>query len=317
MPESAKIPRHSVTAVFVTMNRRETVLTCLRKLAEQTSRPGALLIVNNASTDGTLEAIEGWAREHSDFPVRTITLEENLGNAGGMEIIVETAFREGAGYAWILDDDSWPEPLALERLLAADLPENSLRSSKVIDLATGALSWPVQVSTASGWQLCEGHDPLPSEPVVKIRRSWLGALVPRKIYETVGPIEGRLFLRGEDEDYPRRIENANFPVFLVTDSLLHHPPAGRLMRCEFFGKMILLEGGLSGDKLYYRLRNSFWISLKDRGKLETLLCVVMYGITLLRYKSSKLQRIKIWWEALSDAYAGKLGARTSVTKVKN
>ena len=131
------------------------------------------------------------------------------------------------------DDDSWPEPQALERLLLADAGENVVRSCRVIDPATGDLSWPLQIKSGNDWLLIDGDTLLPAEPIVAIRRSWLGALIPKEVYESVGPVEGRLFLRGEDEGYPRRIEKHGYRTYMVSDSILHHPPSGRLNRWSF------------------------------------------------------------------------------------
>lgn len=299
-----------VTAIFVTMNRCDTARACLEKLAAQTRRPEKVLVINNASTDGTLAMLTEMSDRHSGWIV-VMNLVENLGNAGGMEIAMEAAFSSGSEAVWILDDDSWPEPEALERLVMADVPEKSVRSCRVVDLATGELSWPLQVPQDGGWHFLELGDPLPAGKTVRIRRSWLGALISREIYEAVGPVEGRLFLRGEDEDYPRRIENAGFPVFMVKDSLLHHPPAGPMKHWEIAGYTVVLESALSGNPLYYRLRNSWWMIRRDRGNLAAAAVAVLFGLALLRWKESPASWLPLWWEALRDAFGERLGQRES------
>lgn len=306
MTESGEIAK-GVAAVFVTMNRSEIAGICLARLEAQTRRPEKVFVINNASTDRT-GAMLREAGASSGGWIEEIPLEENLGNAGGMEIAMEAAFSSGYQAVWILDDDSWPEPEALARLLAPDLPESTVRSCKVVDLATGALSWPLQVPDRDGWRLLEGHDPLPEGAVIRIRRSWLGALIPHAVFLAVGPVEGRLFLRGEDEDYPRRIEQSGFPVFMVTDSILHHPPSGRMNHWEIAGRSITLESGLSGDKLYYRLRNAWWMVRRDRGLIEASLVVVFHGLALWRWESS-VSWLPVWWEAARDAFLDRLGKR--------
>jgi GT2 family glycosyltransferase len=306
MIDSGKIAP-GVAAVFVTMNRCETAAVCLARLEAQTLRPEKVFVINNASTDLT-RAMLGKASAESGGWLEEITLGENLGNAGGMEIAMEAAFSSGCRAVWILDDDSWPEPEALASLLSPELSEPAVRSCKVVDLATGALSWPLQVPDRNGWRLLEGHDPLPEGEVIRIRRSWLGALIPHAVYLAVGPVEGRLFLRGEDEDYPRRIEQCGFPVFMMTASILHHPPAGRMNHWEIAGRSITLESGLSGDKLYYRLRNAWWMVRRDRGLLEAGLVAGFHGLALWRWESSA-SWLPVWWEAARDAFMNRLGRR--------
>lgn len=295
------------------MNRSATAITCLERLAAQTRCPDRVIVINNASTDDTVERLQAFSDSHEKFPIVRHDLPENLGNAGGMELGFERAFSENADAVWILDDDSWPEPAALEYLLAAELPHPCVRSCKVVDLATGKLSWPLQISKEDGWEMAEGDDPLPDFPSVRIRRSWLGALIPKEIHDKVGPINGRLFLRGEDEDYPRRIENHGFTVHMITGSILHHPPAGKLNRIRFLGREMVLEHGLSGDKLYYRLRNSWWITKRDKNLLQMLATCVLHFLILLKAEGMRNSWISVWFEAFRDATCNRLGKRNSKT----
>jgi GT2 family glycosyltransferase len=299
---------YGIAAVFVTMNRRETARTCLERLAAQTLRPERVLVIDNASTDGTA-AMLAEAEECAGGWIICQKLDENVGNAGGMELALERMFGDGAQAVWILDDDSWPEPEALELLITADLPGDAVRSCRVVDLQTGALSWPLQVPAGGVWRFLETNDPLPDGETLRIRRSWLGALIPRQVYERVGRVTGELFLRGEDEDYPRRIEAAGFPVFLVSASLLHHPPSGPMKHWEIGGYTVVLENSLNGNPLYYRLRNSWWMIRRDRGNLAAAVVAILFALALLRWKESPSSWLPIWWEALVDAFSGRLGKR--------
>lgn len=299
---------NGVAAIFVTMNRCEIAETCLERLRNQTLRPEKILVIDNASTDFTRSMLHKASLDSCGW-IEEMSLEENLGNAGGIQIAMELAFSRGFKFVWILDDDSWPEPEAFARLMAGVITGESVRSCRVVDLATRALSWPVQVPERSGWRLLNGNDPLPDGDVIRIRRSWLGALIPKSIYLAVGPVEGRLFLRGEDEDYPRRIEQAGYPVFMVTNSLLHHPPSGQMNHWDIGGRTVTLESGLSGDKLYYRLRNAWWMALRDRGILEAVVVATLHWLALWRWEKSAAIWLPVWWEAARDAFKNRLGKR--------
>ncbi len=309
LPQPTPTTCFRVAALFVTMNRSGTALTCLNRLAAQTRLPEGVFVIDNASTDDTAAELAKFAANCASLDLKIRSLSENLGNAGGMEIGMNAAFSDGYDAVWILDDDSWPEPEALEHLLAPELPRDAVRSSRVIDLATGDLSWPLQVREGSRWRLLEGGDPVPDIAVLPIRRSWLGALIPREVYEAVGPVEGRLFLRGEDEDYPRRIERHGFPVYMIRNSLLHHPPVGPLNRWNLFGREVVLELGLSGDKLYYRLRNSWWMTRREYGSTAALADAALCFVALACWQAPKVRWIPIWWQALRDARDNRLGIR--------
>ena len=88
-----------VVAVVVTWNRRELLQEALAALRTQTHPPSAIVVVDNASTDGTTELL---TREHAGFAAgieRALTLEPDL--------------------VWLLDDDTVPTAAAAERLVGA------------------------------------------------------------------------------------------------------------------------------------------------------------------------------------------------------
>ena len=304
-----KKPHDKIVAVFVTMNRYETALTCLDRLIAQSRPPESVLIVDNASLDSTKEQIHVWAEQHPTLPVKILPFTENLGNAGGMEIAVSLAFEEGADSVWILDDDSWPAPEALAALTEMECPSPAIRSSLVLDPATSYLSWPLQIRSANHWKTLAGSEKLPEADCFEVRRAWLGALIPREIYAATGKIDGRLFLRGEDEEYPRRIEENGYQTFVCKSSVLHHPPSGALMRIKFFNVIVVLEKDLKPNNLYYRLRNQWWLTKRSRGPHIAFLQALIHLFLLARDDRNFSAAIQIWRESLVDCFRNKLGPR--------
>jgi GT2 family glycosyltransferase len=104
---------NGVVAVVVTFNRRELLLECLAAIEAQTHPVAEIIVVDNASSDGTPDAI---VERHPD--VTLYELPVNLGGAGGFAFGVAAA-RPHAGQIWLMDDDAAPLPDALEHLLAA------------------------------------------------------------------------------------------------------------------------------------------------------------------------------------------------------
>jgi rhamnopyranosyl-N-acetylglucosaminyl-diphospho-decaprenol beta-1,3/1,4-galactofuranosyltransferase len=100
-----------VCAVVVTYNRRDLLVECLDHLERQSRPPDRILVVDNASTDGTAELLD--AREGVDV----MHLPDNLGGAGGFERGLERAHADGHEWMWLLDDDTLAEERCLETLL--------------------------------------------------------------------------------------------------------------------------------------------------------------------------------------------------------
>ena len=106
-------PAAPVCAVVVTYNRSELLAECLDRLQAQSTPPERILVVDNASTDGTPELLAG--RDG----IEVLRLEENVGGSGG--------FSRGLGHAfggdgrhewfWLLDDDTFAKQDCLAALL--------------------------------------------------------------------------------------------------------------------------------------------------------------------------------------------------------
>ena len=100
-------------AVVVSYNRRDLLLECLAAVEGQSRPPEAIVVVDNASTDGSAEAVR------AKFPdVDVVELVANTGGAGGFAVGMEHArAAHSASLLWIMDDDTIPEPTALEELV--------------------------------------------------------------------------------------------------------------------------------------------------------------------------------------------------------
>ncbi len=106
-----------ICAVVVTRDRRELLAEALAAVRAQTRAPDHVLVIDNASSDGTAELL----RAAGD--VETVRLTENAGGAGGFAEGVRRAHAAGFDWIWLMDDDTIPEPDALATLLAARAPE--------------------------------------------------------------------------------------------------------------------------------------------------------------------------------------------------
>lgn len=50
--------KYKICAVVVTFNRKELLINCLNAINEQTYKPHTVIIVDNASTDGTKDLVK-------------------------------------------------------------------------------------------------------------------------------------------------------------------------------------------------------------------------------------------------------------------
>src|SRR5512144_1655557 len=102
-------PRASV--IIPNWNGAAHLPTCLESLRAQTCRDFEILVVDNASTDGSPDLVE------RDYPeARLIRLERNLGFAGACNVGLRAAQGE---VLILLNDDTEAAPSWLSEVLAA------------------------------------------------------------------------------------------------------------------------------------------------------------------------------------------------------
>ena len=97
----------NVLAVVVTCNRKELLSECLMALARQAVD---ILIIDNASTDGTNQCVKNFIQAYKKTPqsnkVMYKRLKKNTGGAGGFFNGIKLAVRMNYDYVWIMDDDT-------------------------------------------------------------------------------------------------------------------------------------------------------------------------------------------------------------------
>lgn len=100
-----------VSVVMLSYNRKADVMEGVGELLGQEYANIEIIIVDNGSEDGTVEKVEG---AYGDNPkVKPIALEENIGVAA-----YNVGFNRAEGeYIVILDDDSFPERTAIQRMV--------------------------------------------------------------------------------------------------------------------------------------------------------------------------------------------------------
>ncbi|MEI6604121.1 MAG: glycosyltransferase [Verrucomicrobiota bacterium] len=297
-------PGITIAVVFATMNRVEVALSCVRALAAQTRPPEWVVVADNVSEDGTAELLE--ALTDLPFGLLVHRMHENRGNAGGVEEAMELALAKGVDAVWILDDDSWPRPRALAALLERPWEPQVVRHALQIDPRTGRFTWPLQVDDGmGGWRLIDTLAELPDGDWVWSRIIWTGALVPREVRAKVGPVNGELFIRGEDEEYPWRFEQAGIRQQAVRGAVLDHPGPARLIHWRIFGKSLFFEPGLADWKLYYKVRNMVWLKRKQAGGLRAINMGAAY--TLAATIIDGPSRLPLLLRAIRDGWNGCLG----------
>ena len=105
-----------VIAVVVTYNRKELLKECIEALLNQNYKNCDVLVVDNASTDGTENYIKPLLDSKRVIYKNT---GSNLGGAGGFNYGLKMAYALKYEFFWLMDDDTMPYNNALEELMKA------------------------------------------------------------------------------------------------------------------------------------------------------------------------------------------------------
>lgn len=108
-----------VMAVVVTYNRKELLLECLNAILIQSYSVEKILLIDNASTDGTKEALQQKGYLDSS-KICYVDMKINTGGSGGFYEGIRRASLQDCDWLWVMDDDTIPNVTCLEELVRAN-----------------------------------------------------------------------------------------------------------------------------------------------------------------------------------------------------
>lgn len=234
-----------IVAVVVAYDRRELVQETLAALAAQTVAPAAVVVIDNASSDGTADVVR------ARFPEVDLTvLPRNTGGAGGFTAGMARALAvHDADAVWLMDDDTVPDPGALAALLAA---RRSAPSGTA--LLASAVRWvdgrphPMNTprtrpgATRASIRRAARHGAYPVRSA-----SFVSLLVEADAVRLHGLPVADYFLWNDDFEFSTRLLR-RAPGYVATASTVEH-------RTRTFGAADVDPGA----RFFYEVRNKTWL----------------------------------------------------------
>ncbi|MEI6714660.1 MAG: glycosyltransferase family 2 protein [Verrucomicrobiota bacterium] len=225
----------AIDVVVVSYNTRELTLRCVDCLLASRNVKLDLVVVDNGSSDGTLDALA-----HLSPKVRVIPLTNNVGFGGANNI----GFTKGsAPYVALINSDAFVEPDTLFQLVEymGSCPRAGVVGPRILNVdgsvqkscfyfPTPRRAW--LENTGVGWLL----DKL--APVVNVLRrgaigghpvEWLSGaalVVRREVIAHVGGFDERFFLYSEETDWQYRIRQSGWQILWLPEAKLVHLGGG-------------------------------------------------------------------------------------------
>ncbi len=209
-----------VVAVVVTWNRKELLARNLRAVLAQTRSVDEILVVDNASTDGTPEMLA------AEFPtVRVVRLAGNAGAAGGMHVGAREGLALGADWLWLMDDDGVPAATCLaEQLRVAEKNNFALCGPLLLDIENPSVLAFAPSERTQSRVVNELRDHLPGDSFeTLVAGLWNGTLISATAIHDVGFPKAEMFIWGEESEFTHRLASAGFRIGVAVRAEYLHP----------------------------------------------------------------------------------------------
>lgn len=234
----------SIAIVVVNWNSGQYLQKCLQSLKAQTLPPARVLVVDNASTDGSMDGLE---QKFSDWEF--IYSEKNTGFAAANNLAVKQA----ADCEWIafLNPDAFARPDWLENLMQAveHFPDVEMFGSHMLGYENDLIDGTGDIYHVSGvaWRRDHGmkSSAINRESGEIFSPCAAASLISREAFLSVGGFDEHFYCYNEDVDLSFRLRLTGHRCIYVADAVVEHVGSGTTSRYSDFA-------------VYHGQRNLVW-----------------------------------------------------------
>lgn len=263
-----------VSVVVLSYNSKETLLSVVDQIKKQDYSYVEIIIVDNASEDGSSLAVE---EMHPDISV--IKLDRNIGIAGWNK-----GFQCAKGeYILVLDHDSFPDTSAIGKAVCKFASNESLGliAFRIVNYYDGSTHQSAEYDEMVS--MAEAGSGIPSKRYVGG-----GALLKAEMIKKIGGYSETLFLYGFEADYAMKALHAGYEVRYFND-------------IQAFHMVKPFDGVKTGNVIYYTLRNHLWMFWKYSPTVMAFAKSVYLMVTFL-IKSLRSGHLHLYFQAIRDGF---------------
>jgi len=304
-----------VLAHVHTLNDAGFIDQALDGLRRQTRPPDGIVVVDNGSTDGTVDRT---------FPegVAVIRNGMNLGTSGAIIKGLEHALEKGFDWTWLFDADSVPEPDALEKLLAFYESLPPAEQERICFLACEMRNTESEVRhqplrfTDSDLEFAAIDDDAPATQCDCF--IWTGSLLRMKAVAKIGLPSADYVLDMAEVEYGFRARELGFRSYMVHGCINHQDvgrPPGFAKGNWRFGPFSFRLLEFPPIRCYYYIRNMlyFWLyqfrPRRPRRMVRSIVHAVFYPRTFAVRPFSHGRQVIACLRGLGDGLTGRIDRR--------
>lgn len=247
-----------VAAVIVTHNREELLRSSLEVVAAQQPRPVKwIIVVDNGASPTVAALVTEIAGDRGVY----LSSHTNLGGAGGFAYGFLTALALGADAVWCADDDGRPEDAEVLATLQDCAAKYQLEevSPVVANLADpDRLAFPLRRGVE--WRRYRSELEPAGEFLPGIASLFNGALISAAAMEVIGVPDYRLFIRGDEVEYHRRLVRSGLPFGTCLKTAYLHPDGSDEFKPILGGRMHTQYPDNEGKRFFTYRNRGFLMS---------------------------------------------------------
>ena len=221
----------SIAIIVLNWNNAPDTIECLRSLEQSDAATAITIVVDNGSTDNSVQAIR------QTFPgVKLLETHHNLGYAGGNNVGMRFALSHDAEYICILNNDVTvaPDFLApmVDAMVANDVgvvtplvafaaqPDMVWALGSAVDRKTGIVT---RQHAGQAVAVLKFHPPLDVDIA-----SGAAMLIKSAVLERVGYLDEAFYLYYEETDWCLQVRRAGYRILAVPASVVYHKVSATL-----------------------------------------------------------------------------------------
>lgn len=284
-----------IISVILNTNRRDDTLACLDSLLKNSYGNHKAIVLDNNSTDGSVEAIEAAYPE-----VEIIQLTENLGYAGNNNVGIEAAMAQDADWVFVLNEDTILAPDCLDHLVRVGERDHQIG---IVGPMVYHHDEPDVIQSAGGklghnWESLHLAQNEPDQgqfdqPHLVDWISGCAIMVRRAVIEQIGTIDARYFYYWEETEWCLRAGRKGWKIMHVPQAKLWHKGVQRDYRPN-------------PSVTYYATRNRLLTLAKHQAPPSVWMSVWLQNLrtltswTVKRKWQSKYEHRNAMWRGMVD-----------------
>jgi hypothetical protein len=290
-----------VSVIITVWNQVEHTIACLETIAQQDYGDLSVLVVDNGSTDDTIQQVS------SNHPsVEILMLPENLGPTRGYNTGFRHALEQGTDLVFLLNNDTLLAPNCISELIkeVRKSPDIGLVMPKIYyaddpnriwSIGGKENKWNYEVQRPAENKIDNGQW---DEPADIDDAPFTAVLLTREVLEKVGLPDEGFFLYYEDRDYSRRMQDAGYRLRLAPAAHMWH-------------KVSMSSGGSgSPSERYWMARSGVQFFQKNVGMRSRWFIVIPWRTasalrtTFRLARQGRFDSIKAYWLGLWHGIRG-------------